>query len=151
MSYDSAIERIYAICEATAPTTETPRRFARVRGMSSVAGETGGVAANSGAFRRVEIVPGSSKRGTAVNGTGPKQIVHDLTIVVLYPDSGDPALLSTVENDVGALRASLEDFRLYSYTTSKLQNVRVGTVSRVRRNGILQVQIATVATYTGAN
>lgn len=150
MSYATATERIYAIVEAVTPPTETPRRFGRVRGSASVAGETGGVAANSGAFRRIEIVPGSSRRGSAVNGTGPKQVVHDLTLVVLYPDAGDPAILATVESDFRAVSDALEDFRNYNYSTSKLQNVNVRGNSRVRRNGNLQVQINLIATYTGA-
>ena len=151
MAYANAIERCYAIVEAATPTTEAPRRFQRVRGKASTASDTGGVAATSGAFRKVEIVPGASRRGTAVNGHGPKQIVHDLTIVVLYPDTAEPSLLATVEGDLNLLRSVLEDFRNYAFETSSLQNVRVGSNARVRRDGTLQLQIAATATYVGAN
>jgi hypothetical protein len=151
MAYADAIERCYVILEAATPATEAPRRFHRVRGRASVAAETGGVAATSGAFRRIEIVPGASRRGTAVSGTGPKQIAHDLTLVVLYPDTADPTLSATVEGDLNLIRSVLEDFRRYAFTTSSLQNVRVGSSARIRRDGNYQLQIALIATYIGAH
>lgn len=150
MSYETASARVCTLIESATPDTEPTRRFQRLRGKASTATETG-VAANSAAFRKFEITPGASRRGTAVNGHGAKQIVHEWTITILYPDSADPSTFNTIESDLNLIRAVLEDFRGYAFTTSRLQNVRVGNVGRVKKDGTFQVLIAVTATYIGSH
>ena len=150
MAYAGAMEKIRAIVEAATPDTEAPRKFARVRGKASTAPDSG-VAATSGAFRRFELVPGASRRGSAVNGTGAKQILHDLTLIVFYPDTADLAAFDTMEDDMNKLRSALEDVSNYDFENSSVQNIRVGVNTRVRKDGNIQLQVALTATYIGAN
>lgn len=148
MSYTTVEERIYTIAEAATPDVQPQRLFKRMRGKASA----DAVAATSGQFRALNIIPGSARRGTAVNGTGAKQVIQDLTLVSTYQDTGDSSsVLRVIEADADLLRSLFEDFRNYDFTTSKIQNLRVNGHSRVKRDGSFFLQMAITATYIAAN
>lgn len=148
MAYAEVKEWHLATIEALTPSVQAARPFRRITNKATAEN----VAANSGGFRKFDIVPGNSRRGPTVNGHGAKQWIHDFAIAVVYPaEETDNSVLDVAEEDFNMIANALEDFRSYSFGTTGLQNVRVNGNLKLRRTGGLILQINLTATYIGTN
>lgn len=141
MSFARATDRICLIAEAVTPTVHRDTKFRRLDDKS-----TAETVSPTGVTRRFQLVAERVRRGPAVCGTGPKQLVQVFVLRVPYARTDKLATDSTIQLDGQLLRAALEDVGNYA---GDLQNIEALDFSVVRLSDRLLGEWTLEVTYTG--
>ena len=139
--------RLLSAVESTAPDANPRQGFRRVAGRQTVVNTP----RTSGGVRACELIAGSARTGTYVNGTSPKQVVQSATLDILYPRTGKVDQLDEIRADASLARSVLEDPRTYQFEVTGWQNCRVLGDSVTESEGAYTLSLALELTYIGAH
>lgn len=145
MAWAEAKERLLNCIEGLTPDANARIVYRRVAGSVT----TATVPRTSGGWRRIDILPGTSRRGSTVNGFGPKQVINSAVLEVVYPKTGQTSQPDTLQDEKDLLRSVLEDPRNYASNVTGLQNVKVTSETSSEVNGAFVLLLALEVTYIG--
>lgn len=147
MAYAQMKSHLLSKVEAARPESNPRQGFRRVAGRQTVANTP----RTSVGVRKCELVPGSSRLGSYVNGNAPKQVIQSATLVILYPKTGKIDQIDEIEADKSLIRALLEDPRSYDFGNTGWQNCRVLGDSLSEVDGGYALSLTLELTYIGAH
>lgn len=144
MAYAELKEALYQQIEGLAARPA----FKRIIGADTIPAN---VSANSGALRKFELIGGSQTRGSAVVGTGPKQVNQTAQLIIYYPQIGNASDLDTrIQADKVLVRDALESIEWYDFPSTGLQNVKWLGDNSLAREGLTALVCSLSLTYIGS-